>query len=299
MEGHGIEKFADASLIETSTHRPWSLIAAELRSHRIGEIGAFTPQNAEITQIIQDTHAAYSVRSSGGVRQQVTAIPSTIWLCPAGICEEATRLSNDMPEVLHVYLPPHSFMHLIRENNTDFRAQDLRYQCRVDNPAVLRMTSDIVGELRDETSAGGMKMDELAIELIGTLARDHAEFNASGSPVTMAKGVLDRRRLNRVLEYIETNLDVDISINDLAEVACTSLFHFVRAFRQAMGRPPNAHLGARRLDRAKQLLVYSDTSLVDISLNSHFSSQANFTKAFTRAMGTSPARYRRAFAKQS
>jgi AraC family transcriptional regulator len=297
MEGHGIEKFADASLIETSTHRPWSLIAAELRSHRIGEIGAFTPQNAEITQTIQDTGEAYSVRSSGGVRQKVVAIPGTIWLCPAGICEEATRLSDDMPEVLHVYLPPHSFMHLIRENNTDFRAQDLRYQCSVDNPAVLRMTSNIVSELRDETSAGGMKMDELAIELIGTLAQDHAELNASNTPITMAKGVLDRRRLNRVLEYIETNLDADISINDLAQVACFSLFHFVRAFHHAMGRPPNAYLGARRLDRAKQLLVYSDTPLVDVSLISHFSSQANFTKAFTRAMGTSPARYRRAFDK--
>ena len=295
MQGHGLEKFADARLIATSANRAWSLLSAELRGHPIGEIGAFTPQNAEITQTIRDTGSAYSVRASGGVRQQVVAVPGTIWLCPAGICEEATRLSGNMPEVLHVYLPPHSFLSLINENETNFRAQDLRYQSRVTNPAVLRLTSEVVRELNEETSAGGLKMDALAVELIGALARDHAEA-AAGRPVALARGILDRRRLDRVLEYVEANLEADISIGDLASAACFSLFHFVRAFHLAMGRPPHAYLSERRLDRAKQLLAYSDTSLVDISLICRFSGQANFTRAFTRAMGTSPGRYRRAVA---
>ena len=294
MEGHGLEKFTDASLIATSANRAWSMISAELRSHPIGEIGAFTPQNAEITQTVGDTGQAYSVRSSGGVRQQVTAIPGTIWLCPAGICEEATRLSADMPEVLHVYLPPHSFLGLAGENHTNFRAQDLRYQSGMKNSPLLEFTSHIIHELRAETSSGGLKMDALAVDLIGTLAKDYAEVSPSATPVALAKGVLDRRRLDRLLEYIEANLDADIRISDLAEAACFSLFHFVRAFHMAMGRPPHAYLSERRLDRAKHLLAYSDTSLVDLSLICRFSGQANFTKAFTRAMGTSPGRYRRA-----
>ena len=294
MEGHGTEKFRDTGLIATSAHRAWSLLSAELRSHEVGEIGAFTPQNAEITQTVGDTNAAYSVRASGGVRQQVVAIPGTVWLCPAGICEEATRLSGDMPEVLHVYLPPHSFLGALRETHPNFRAQDLRYQALVTSTAVQRLTRDIVRELRQETSAGGLKMDALAVELLGTLAQDHAESAEVGASVTLARGVLDRRRLDRVLDYIEANLDADIGISDLAEAACFSLFHFVRAFRAAMGRPPHAYLSERRLDRAKRLLAYSDTSLVDISLICRFSGQANFTRAFTRAMGTSPGRYRRA-----
>ena len=102
MKGHGPEKFSGARLIATSANRAWSLLSAELRYHPIGEIGAFTPQNASITQTIRDTNAAFSIRASGGVRQKVVAIPGTIWLCPAGIREEATQLSGDMPEVLHV-----------------------------------------------------------------------------------------------------------------------------------------------------------------------------------------------------
>ncbi|HSC12629.1 MAG TPA: AraC family transcriptional regulator [Rhodanobacteraceae bacterium] len=294
MEGHGIDKFKDAGLIATSANRAWSLLSAELRNHKLGEIGAFTPQNAEITQTIRDTNCAYSVRTSGGVRQQVVAIPGTIWLCPAGIREEATRLSGDMPEVLHVYLPPHSFLGIADENQTDFRAQDLRYQSRVTNPVVLNITSNIVRELRAETSSGGLKMDALAIELIETLARDHAEITSSRPPVAFAKGALDRRRLDRVLQYIEANMDADISVADLAHAACFSLCHFVRAFHLAMGRPPHAYLSERRLDRAKHLLAHSNTPLVEISLSCRFSGQANFTKAFTRAMGASPGRYRKA-----
>ena len=294
MEGHGAEKFRDAKLIATSANRAWSLLSAELRNHQVGEIGAFTPQNASITQTIRDTNSAFSVRASGGVRQKVVAIPGTIWLCPAGIHEEATQLSGDMPEVLHVFLPPHSFLGLMNENQTNFRAQDLRYQAHVKNPAVKRLTIKIVRELHQETSSGGLKMDKLAVELIGTLARDHSEVSSLGPSMALATGILDRCRLDRVLEYIEANIDADINISDLADAACFSLFHFVRAFHLTIGRPPHAYLSERRLDRAKHALAYSNSSLVDISLGSRFSGQANFTKAFTRATGVSPGRYRRA-----
>ena len=110
----------------------------------------------------------------------------------------------------------------------------------------------------------------------------------------LRKGVLDHKRLDRVLQYIEANLEDDISVEQLAEAACFSLYHFVRAFHLATGRPPHAYVSERRLDRAKHLLAYSDNSLVDISLTCRFSGQANFTRAFTRAVGTSPGRYRQA-----
>jgi AraC family transcriptional regulator len=292
MEGHGNEKYKDAGLIATSANRSWSLLSAEVRSHHAGEIAAFTPQNAFITQTIRNTRSNVSIRSSGGVRQEVAAvIPGTIWLCPAGICEEATRLIDDFPEVLHVYLPPHSFLRHVTEGSLNFGARDLRYQAQVTNPAVVTATQNIRRELYQESCSGGLKMDALAVELIGTLAQDHAEVSCSRS-VALATGILDRRRLDRVLEYIEVHLDADIRVGDLAEVACFSLFHFVRAFHLAIGRAPHAYLSERRLDRAKQLLAYSNSSLVDISLTCRFSGQASFTKAFTRATGISPGRYR-------
>lgn len=294
MEGHGQEKFRDASLIATSSRRSWTLLSAELRSFARGEFDAFTPPNAEITQVVGDTGGAYSTRSSGGVSQRVLAVPGTTWLCPAGIREEATHLTDDFPEVLHIYMPQHSFVRLNNEGIINCSAQNLRYECRVSDPTVHKVTGAVIEELRCETSTGGLRIDALAVELITALGRDHMEINPTRLPVEFAKGRLDQQRLDRVLQYIEAHLEGDITVADLAEAACFSLFHFVRAFHLAMGRPPHQYISERRLDRAKHLLAYSDEPLVDISLICRFSGQANFTKAFTRSVGVSPGRYRSA-----
>jgi AraC family transcriptional regulator len=295
VEGHGIEKFKGTELFATSATRSWTLLSAELRSHAKGEIGAFTPQNGEITQVIRCGEAAISDRASGGVRQEVAAGPGTMWLCPAGIREEATRLSTDFHECLHVYMPRHAFLKLTDEGVISFGPEDLRYEAQVTDTVLHNITREICQELNQETSSGGLKMDALSLRLIASLAQCHAESSHSPLPVALAKGLLDRRRLNRVLDYIESNIEADITVSDLANAACFSLFHFARAFQSAMGKAPHAYLSERRLDRAKQLLAYSDTTLADIALACRFSGQANFTKAFTRALGVSPGRYRRAF----
>jgi transcriptional regulator GlxA family with amidase domain len=52
---------------------------------------------------------------------------------------------------------------------------------------------------------------------------------------TLTPHRLDDVRLRRVLAYIEEHLAEDISICDLANVACLSMFHFTRAFAATMG----------------------------------------------------------------
>ncbi|MCQ1574644.1 AraC family transcriptional regulator [Neorhizobium galegae] len=293
MQGHGTEKFKDASLIATSVDRPWTGMSAELRSHGAGEIGAFVPQNAEITMIVQGPRPAISTRASGGVKQVVAARPRTTWLCPAGICEEATMLSDEIPEVLHVYLPQHLFSQLNAQGFPDFRAQDLRYQAAVTNPLVLGIMDKIIAELRGESFAGGLRMSALSCQLVAALARDHSETPKSQRDLPRLRGGLDRRRLKRVIDYIEANLFEDISVMELAQVADFSLYHFTRAFRVSTGYTPYSYMGERRIDIAKGLLAYDDIKLTEIAEICRFSNQANFTKAFQRATGHAPGRYRR------
>ena len=104
---------------------------------------------------------------------------------------------------------------------------------------------------------------------------------------------LDARRRARVLDYIEANLEGDLTVARLASVACLSEFYFARAFKAAIGESPHRHVSARRLERAKDLLSDADRALVDIALALRFSCQANFTRAFRRATGQTPAQYRR------
>jgi AraC-like DNA-binding protein len=105
---------------------------------------------------------------------------------------------------------------------------------------------------------------------------------------------LDDRRLQRVLQFVDTNLQNAIRLKDLAAVAYLSPFHFSRAFRAATGQSPHRLLRERRIEKAKQLIVQGTASLAEIALICGFSSQASFTRAFTRAVGSPPGQYRAA-----
>jgi AraC-like DNA-binding protein len=108
-----------------------------------------------------------------------------------------------------------------------------------------------------------------------------------------AKGRLDRRRLFRVLDYVDRHLEGDLTLDIMASVACLSRFHFARAFKQAVGHSPLRYVIARRLERAKVLLIEGEAPLVEIALALRFSSQANFTRAFRQSTGIAPGQYRR------
>ena len=107
---------------------------------------------------------------------------------------------------------------------------------------------------------------------------------------------LDRRRLCPLTGlHREANLEGDLSIERMAAIARRSRFHFARSFRQAVGQSPHRYVSAKRLERAKALLMHGDRPLVDIALALSFSSQANFTKAFTQATGQAPGQFRQRF----
>jgi AraC family transcriptional regulator len=103
---------------------------------------------------------------------------------------------------------------------------------------------------------------------------------------------LDAKRLSRVTEYIDASVERDFTVRDLASVACMSPAHFSRSFKAATGKAPHEFVSQQRLDLAKRLLSGSERPLVDIAYAAGFSSQANFNRAFRKAVGTTPSAYR-------
>jgi AraC family transcriptional regulator len=68
-------------------------------------------------------------------------------------------------------------------------------------------------------------------------------------------GGLDEFRLRRVVDFIEGHLEEPLTVNELADVAALSPFHFLRAFRRSCGLTPYRYVRARRLERARNLLT--------------------------------------------
>ena len=128
------------------------------------------------------------------------------------------------------------------------------------------------------------------MELSFALLRRHS--TASAAIQTPPSSCLTRNQARRVLDYIESGLSRELTLSELAGVAELSLHHFARMFKQTIGLPPHRYVLERRLENAKTMLRASQTSLVEISLSTGFSSQSHFTSTFSRIVGATPGEFR-------
>jgi AraC family transcriptional regulator len=101
------------------------------------------------------------------------------------------------------------------------------------------------------------------------------------------------QRIDRVIDYLRANLDRQVKLAELANVACFSEFHFHRIFTAASGETLNNFTNRLRLEKAARLLRYSDQTLTDIALECGFSSSATFSRAFRSGYETSPSQFRK------
>ncbi len=112
------------------------------------------------------------------------------------------------------------------------------------------------------------------------------------SPANPRDGVLERRRLDRVVEYVMENLDDGPTLEEMASVASISPYHFARQFKAATGLAPHQYLIARRVERAQQLLQGLDNIvLADIAQRVGFSDQSQFAFHFKRIVGLTPRQF--------
>jgi AraC-like DNA-binding protein len=107
-------------------------------------------------------------------------------------------------------------------------------------------------------------------------------------PPPANRGGLSPVRTQRICEYINSNLDQNIRLEALAEIAGLSTHHFARAFKQTVGMPPHGYVLQRRIERAQHMLVSTQLPLSEIALSAGFSDQSHLARHFRRMTGLSP-----------
>jgi AraC family transcriptional regulator len=100
-------------------------------------------------------------------------------------------------------------------------------------------------------------------------------------------------KIRRLVEFIEENLEGNLTLEALAGEVQISPLYLPRAFKSAVGQSPHQYVLTRRLERARNLLRNTDNPIVEVALSSGFSSQSHLSNWFLRTVGISPAAYRR------
>ncbi|WP_320041550.1 AraC family transcriptional regulator [uncultured Desulfobacter sp.] len=100
-------------------------------------------------------------------------------------------------------------------------------------------------------------------------------------------------RINRVIDFIDTNIDKEFSLRTLAEVACFSQFHFHRIFKAMYGETLHQFIQRLRIEKAaSQLIHWPEKSITEIAFGCGFSSSAAFARAFKAKFKMSASQWR-------
>lgn len=107
-------------------------------------------------------------------------------------------------------------------------------------------------------------------------------------------GGLPRQKLQKALEYINDNLDQDLSLARIAATVETSPYHFARKFKQTTGFALHQYVIDRKVKRAESLLARTDLPIVEVCFRVGFASVSHFTSLFGERTGLTPRAYRKA-----
>lgn len=169
------------------------------------------------------------------------------------------------------------------------------YAIKEYNPCIKSEFHDSVNEIFDalKHKSSGYKFRVIAAlyKTLGTVVDEHM-YSQSGSDHTIAS---DKNipKLKKVLTFIRTNHNKQISLAGMAENAGMSLKYFCSFFKDMTGKTPVEYLNEYRIERATQKLLNSDQSVTDIAYSCGFNDLSYFIKTFKKIKGTSPGAFRK------
>ena len=155
------------------------------------------------------------------------------------------------------------------------------------NAALASLAREMMGAGPDLPSLYAEHMAGLSMSHLMRSARRHKSSRVSHSGLPDAQ-------LRRVVEYIEANLDRNVSLSELANLVGMVPDVLARKMKASTGASPYSYLLQRRIRRAELLLRSSDMPIAEIALEVGFSSQSHFTAQFRRHANLTPGAYRAA-----
>lgn len=98
--------------------------------------------------------------------------------------------------------------------------------------------------------------------------------------------------IDTITEYIDSHSNEPIKVESLAEMCHMSYSHFAKCFKELYGRSCKDYIELIKVEKAEELLLFTDSALSDISQETGFSDCSHFIKTFKKWKAVTPGRYR-------
>ena len=144
--------------------------------------------------------------------------------------------------------------------------------------------------------------DKILYEL--SLVRDSEEYNSITQRAFTQFLTLSHRyhggqnispHIRRCQSYIAHHLNQELTPDILATYLGLTRDYLLHLFTQAVGKPLMRYIQQQRIDAAKNMLKYTNHSVMTIADYYQFQNQSHFSRIFKQATGMTPTEYRKAF----
>jgi len=244
------------------------------------------------TSYSQPGHHTLSYYLGGGYRTERDDLPGRFGaperLCTLPDWHESRWTVRGPLRFLHIYfLPEHFTRRAVVELDREPRALTLADRTYFEHQGIGQLCRALAGMSWDGPDAL-LRANELTHEALNQLL--HSQAMPRAEP--RQRGGLAPAVRRRLADYIEHHLDKEITLGDLAQLACLSEYHMARMFRASFGMPPSSWIAARRVERARQLLKTTDLPLQQVADACGYADLSHFSHRFRDSTGAAPSRFR-------
>lgn len=154
-------------------------------------------------------------------------------------------------------------------------------QCGMELEQAFRMSDFYIQKLDD------ISKEEEVHRLHDEMVMDYAEKMRKYS-----RSDTNSKHINVCKEYIYSHIKERITIEDLADELGVSAGYLSRLFKKETKVSVSAYIRGQKIEMAKNLLRFSDYSMIEIANRLSFSSQSHFIQQFREVVGMTPKKYR-------
>jgi AraC family transcriptional regulator len=196
---------------------------------------------------------------------------------------------NGEAEFINLYLEPARFARIASES-VDADHVEIMSQVKIRDPLI----QQIGLELKSELESGGVD-SRLYAESMATALSAHVlqRYSTKQLVIRDYTGGLPKYKLREAIAYINTHLDQNLSLTELAALVQISPYYFASLFKQSTGLAPHQYVTQCRIERAKQLLKQRELTIIEICQLVGIKSQSHFTRVFRKHTATTPKAYRK------
>lgn len=163
-----------------------------------------------------------------------------------------------------------------------------RFQLR--DPFIEHIGWAIKADIESGGAGGRLFRESLGTALAARLLQRHSRRSL---PMRDPQGGLSAWKLKLVITHIEDNLESDLSLAEIAQVAGISVSHLKTLFRRSTGTAVHQYILRRRVERAKMLLQDRNLSIAQIAFATGFAHQSHLARHMRKILGVTPAMARK------